>query len=204
MRRLSVIVAALAATASPLAAQTVAITNGTLVLGDGSDPIVGGTVVVRDGRVVAAGRSVAVPAGAEVVDATNKWVTPGIIDAHSHAAAEAINEGTQSITAEVRMTDVIEHDDLSLYRALAGDENQPGQGARRHIPGNPGRRSREGARAEERQHEPDRVEVAEAPAMSLIVGNKKVEHQREERARGENAPERFAAPVDRARHRDHQ
>ena len=59
-------------------AQTVAITGGTVALGDGSEPIEGGTVVIRDGRVVAAGRGVAVPAGAQTVDATGKWVTPGI------------------------------------------------------------------------------------------------------------------------------
>ncbi len=56
-----------------------AITGGTVALGDGSAPIQGGTVVIRDGRVVAAGQGVAVPAGAQVVDATGKWVTPGII-----------------------------------------------------------------------------------------------------------------------------
>jgi len=60
-------------------AQTVAITGGTVALGDGSEPIPGGTVVVRDGRIVAAGRGIAVPAGAQVVDATGKWVTPGIV-----------------------------------------------------------------------------------------------------------------------------
>ena len=65
--------------ASPLAAQTVAITNGTLVLGDGADRSQGGTVVVRDGRIVAAGPGVAVPGGAEVIDASGKWVTPGIV-----------------------------------------------------------------------------------------------------------------------------
>jgi imidazolonepropionase-like amidohydrolase len=60
-------------------AQTVAITGGTVALGDGSQPIPGGTVLVRDGRIVAAGRGVAVPAGGQVVDATGKWVTPGIV-----------------------------------------------------------------------------------------------------------------------------
>lgn len=65
--------------AAPAAAQTVAITNGTVVLGDGSAPIEGGTVVIRDGRVVAAGRGVAAPAGAQLVDAQGKWVTPGIV-----------------------------------------------------------------------------------------------------------------------------
>jgi imidazolonepropionase-like amidohydrolase len=64
---------------APAFAQTVAITGGTVALGDGSEPIEGGTVVVRDGRIVAAGRGVAVPAGAQIVDATGKWVTPGIV-----------------------------------------------------------------------------------------------------------------------------
>ena len=65
--------------ATPAAAQSVAITNAKLVIGDGSAPIEGGTVVVRDGRVIAAGQSVAVPAGMPSVDAGGKWVTPGIV-----------------------------------------------------------------------------------------------------------------------------
>ena len=69
----------LLASAAPVAAQTVAITGGTVVIGDGSEPIPNGTVVVRDGRVVSAGAGVAVPAGAERVDATGKWVTPGLV-----------------------------------------------------------------------------------------------------------------------------
>jgi imidazolonepropionase-like amidohydrolase len=68
-----------AALAGPAAAQTIAVTGGTLALGDGSAPIPNGTVVIRDGRVVAAGQGVAVPAGAQVVNAAGKWVTPGII-----------------------------------------------------------------------------------------------------------------------------
>jgi imidazolonepropionase-like amidohydrolase len=83
----------LALLSSPLAAQTVAITNGTVVLGDGSEPIAGGTVVVRNGRVIAAGPSVAVPAGAEVVDATNKWVTPGIVAGFSRLGLAEVDLG---------------------------------------------------------------------------------------------------------------
>ena len=60
-------------------AQTVAITGGTVALGDGSAPIEGGTVVIRDGRILAAGRGVAVPAGAQTVDAAGKWVAPGFV-----------------------------------------------------------------------------------------------------------------------------
>jgi imidazolonepropionase-like amidohydrolase len=65
--------------AAPAAAQSVAITNAKLVIGDGSAPIEGGTVIVRDGRVVAAGKAVAVPAGIATVDASGRWVTPGIV-----------------------------------------------------------------------------------------------------------------------------
>lgn len=70
-------IAVLAAT--PATAQTIAITGGRVVVGDGSAPIDGGTVVIRDGRVVAAGAGVPVPAGATIVDASGKWVTPGIV-----------------------------------------------------------------------------------------------------------------------------
>ena len=71
--------ALLVATAAPAAAQTVAITNGVVAKGDGSEPIQGGTVVIRDGRIVAAGAGVSVPAGAQIIDAAGKWVTPGIV-----------------------------------------------------------------------------------------------------------------------------
>ena len=93
MTRLTLMAAALLAAASPLAAQTVAITNGTVVLGDGSEPIVGGTVVIRNGRIVAAGPSVAVPGGAEVVDANGKWVTPGIVAGFSRLGLAEVDLG---------------------------------------------------------------------------------------------------------------
>ena len=82
MKRLSLLllagIAAFAATAAS-AQQTVAITGGRVVIGDGSEPIENGTVVVQGGRVVAAGANVAVPPGAQVIDARGKWVTPGIV-----------------------------------------------------------------------------------------------------------------------------
>jgi imidazolonepropionase-like amidohydrolase len=64
--------------AVPANAETIAITGGKLVIGDGSAPIDGGTVVIRDGNVVAAGSGVAVPAGARQIDASGKWITPGV------------------------------------------------------------------------------------------------------------------------------
>jgi imidazolonepropionase-like amidohydrolase len=66
--------------APPAFAETIAITGGTVALGDGSQPIRNGTVVIRDGRVVAAGgMQMKLPAGTTVIDATGKWVTPGIV-----------------------------------------------------------------------------------------------------------------------------
>jgi imidazolonepropionase-like amidohydrolase len=80
MRALALLLAGIAAlAAAPAAAQTLAITGGRVVVGDGSAPIEGGTVVIRNGRVVAAGAGVAVPAGAEIIDASGRWVTPGIV-----------------------------------------------------------------------------------------------------------------------------
>jgi imidazolonepropionase-like amidohydrolase len=78
MRHFLYAAAAVAAFATPVAAETIAITGGRLVVGDGSAPIEGGTVVMRDGKIVAAGARVTIPAGARQIDATGKWVTPGV------------------------------------------------------------------------------------------------------------------------------
>ena len=103
----------------PPAAHLVAITNATiLTITHGT--IEHGTIVIRDGKIAAVGADVAVPAGAQVIDAAGKYVMPGIIDEHSHSAAEAINEGTNSVTAEVRLTDVVRQDMPTLYWQLAG------------------------------------------------------------------------------------
>ncbi len=103
----------------PPAGRLVAITNATIMTAS-SGTIQRGTILIRDGRIAAVGQNVTVPAGAQVIDGTNRYVIPGIVDAHSHTAAEAINEGTQSVTAEVRMEDVLRQDGLSIYRQLAG------------------------------------------------------------------------------------
>lgn len=103
----------------PPAGRLVAITNATIMtVSKGTIPR--GTIVIRDGKIAAVGANVAVPAGARVIDGTGKTVMPGIVDAHSHSASEATNEGTQSITAQVRMEDVLRQDALGLYRELAG------------------------------------------------------------------------------------
>ena len=60
------------------------------------------------------------PAGAKVIDGTGKYVTPGIIDAHSHIATSSVNEATSPVTAEVQIEDVLDPYDIGIYRALAG------------------------------------------------------------------------------------
>jgi imidazolonepropionase-like amidohydrolase len=93
------LLAALIASAAP--AQTIAITGGTVALGDGSEPIPGGTVVIRNGRIVAAGRGVAVPAGAQILDAAGKWVTPGIVAGFSRIGLAEVDavEGSNDVQA---------------------------------------------------------------------------------------------------------
>jgi imidazolonepropionase-like amidohydrolase len=103
----------------PPAARLVAITNATIMTAS-RGTIERGTIVIRDGKIAAVGPGVTVPGGAQVIDGTGKYVIPGIVDAHSHSASEAINEGTNSITAEVRLTDVLRQDAINLYRELAG------------------------------------------------------------------------------------
>jgi imidazolonepropionase-like amidohydrolase len=87
--------------AMPAAAETIAFTGGRVVIGDGSEPIEGGTVVIRDGRVVAAGANVAVPAGATLVDARGKWVTPGVVAGFSQIGLVEVDavDGTNDTQA---------------------------------------------------------------------------------------------------------
>jgi imidazolonepropionase-like amidohydrolase len=78
-------------------------------------------VLVRDGIISQIGRSITTPRGVEVVDAEGKYLMPGIIDAHSHLAiSRGINEASHPVTAEVSMKDVVNANDIGIYRALAG------------------------------------------------------------------------------------
>jgi imidazolonepropionase-like amidohydrolase len=80
-----------------------------------------GTVVVADGKIRAVGSDVKVPRSAEVIDARGGALIPGIIDCHSHIAIEGgVNEGTLNVTSMVAIADVINPDDIAIYRALAG------------------------------------------------------------------------------------
>ena len=79
------------------------------------------TVVVEDGKITAVGSDVRIPRGAEVFDAAGGSLIPGIVDAHSHIAGEGdLNESTVAVSSMVTVQDVIDPDDIAIYRALAG------------------------------------------------------------------------------------
>jgi imidazolonepropionase-like amidohydrolase len=87
--------------AFPVTAQTFAIVNGIVAKGDGSEPIQGGVVVVHNGRIVAAGAGVRVSSGTQVVDATGKWVTPGIVSGFSRLGLSEVDlsaDGSEDAT----------------------------------------------------------------------------------------------------------
>jgi imidazolonepropionase-like amidohydrolase len=109
----------LAAKVAPAA--EVAIVGGTILTVSPQGTIEKGTVLIRDGKIAAIGAGVAVPAGATVIDAAGRYVMPGIIDCHSHTAVEGnVNEGSETVTAEVRIADVLDDKDINIYRELAG------------------------------------------------------------------------------------
>ena len=101
-----------------------AIVGATLWTCDGRGMLRSGAIYVRGGRIVFAGPRgdlPPLPAGIPVLDGAGKHVTPGLIDCHSHTGiARGVNEGGQAVTAEVRIEDVLDPDDISWYRQLAG------------------------------------------------------------------------------------
>ncbi len=85
-----------------------------------------GTLLVEGNKIVAIGPEIEIPAGAQVIDATGKYVTPGIIDAHAHVSIWEegqgwegidVNETTNPITAAVRAIDGIDPDEIGLRDA---------------------------------------------------------------------------------------
>jgi imidazolonepropionase-like amidohydrolase len=93
-------------------ATVITVTRGTLPNSD---------VLIQNGRIAAIGSNLTAPAGATTIDATGKFVTPGLIDPHSHLMIDgSVNEGSLSVTSMVRVADVLNPNDLGIYRALAG------------------------------------------------------------------------------------
>src|SRR5262249_39026181 len=80
-----------------------------------------GSILIKDGKIAEVGASVKAPSGAQVIDANGQFVMPGIIDCHSHIAVDgSVNEGSMSVSSIANIADVIDSDDIDIYRDLAG------------------------------------------------------------------------------------
>lgn len=87
------------------------VTNGTLEEAD---------VLIQNGKISRIGKGLSAPKETRTYDATGMYVMPGIIDAHSHLALDAINEATNPVTAEVWVGDALDPLSVGIYQALAG------------------------------------------------------------------------------------
>ena len=80
-----------------------------------------GDILIKDGKIAAVGANLKAPADSQIIDGTGQFVMPGIIDCHSHIAIDGdVNEGSVSVSSMVNIADVLNSDDISIYRDLAG------------------------------------------------------------------------------------
>lgn len=101
-------------------AESVLLKNATVWTNEKDGVLQNADVLLENGKIKAVGKNLAAGA-AKVIDATGKHITPGIIDEHSHIAGSGgINEGAQSVSSEVRIGDIINSEDVNIYRQLAG------------------------------------------------------------------------------------
>lgn len=104
-------------------AENVILIHDATILTVSHAPIEHGSVLIRGAKIAAVGPNaqVPVPAGAQVIEASGKYVLPGIIDTHSHTAVEGgVNEVSLPNTGMVRIGDVLNPEDIDVYRELAG------------------------------------------------------------------------------------
>jgi imidazolonepropionase-like amidohydrolase len=120
---LNVIVVSGAFAADPpdAAASPVLLIQNATILTISHGTIEHGSILIRGSKIAEVGQSIAKPQGAEVIDANGQFVMPGIIDCHSHIAVDgSVNEGSVSVSSMVNIADVLNPDDIDIYRDLAG------------------------------------------------------------------------------------
>jgi imidazolonepropionase-like amidohydrolase len=110
----------LARAATPPDAPAVIVIQNATILTVSHGTIEHGSILIRDGKIAEVGQSVKAPKDAQVIDAAGQFVIPGIIDCHSHIAAESINEGSVSVSSMVNMAEILNPEDIDIYRDLAG------------------------------------------------------------------------------------
>ncbi|MDE3743619.1 amidohydrolase family protein [Maribacter polysaccharolyticus] len=99
--------------------ETILFKNATVWTSEDAGILENTDVLIKDGKISKIGKDLK-PGRAKVVDATGKHLTAGIIDEHSHLAALAVNESGQNSSAEVTMEDVVDPEDIGIYRNLGG------------------------------------------------------------------------------------
>src|SRR6202790_581379 len=116
-----VVVSGTVAADPPDAAPPVLLIQNATILTVSHGTIEHGSILIRDGKIAEVAQSIAKPQGAEVIDANGQFVMPGIIDCHSHIAVDgSVNEGSVSVSSMVNIADVLNPDDIDIYRDLAG------------------------------------------------------------------------------------
>ncbi|MDE0862160.1 MAG: amidohydrolase family protein [Rubripirellula sp.] len=100
---------------------TVLFRNATVWTCDEAGKLENADVLIRDGLIAKIGSDIKPPADCQVIDASGKHITPGLIDCHSHMGTDGgVNESGQAVTSEVRIGDFIDNSDIQIYRQLAG------------------------------------------------------------------------------------
>jgi len=107
--------------AAVYAAPSVILIRNATILTASHGTIDKGDILIKDGKISAVGGTLKAPGDALVIDATGQFVTTGIIDCHSHIAVDgSVNEASVSVSSMVNIADVLNSDDISIYRDLAG------------------------------------------------------------------------------------
>ena len=107
--------------AAVYAAPSVILIRNATILTASHGTIDKGDILIKDGKISAVGGTLKAPGDALVIDATGQFVIPGIIDCHSHIAVDgSVNEASVSVSSMVNIADVLNSDDISIYRDLAG------------------------------------------------------------------------------------
>ncbi len=99
--------------------QTLLFKNATVWTNESNGILEQTDVLIKDGKISKIGQNLNA-GNAQVIDATGKHLTAGIIDEHSHIATAAVNEAGHNSTAEVSIEDVVDSEDVDIYRNLAG------------------------------------------------------------------------------------
>jgi imidazolonepropionase-like amidohydrolase len=110
-----------AAAATPPDAPPVILIQNATVLTVSHGTIEHGSILIKDGKILEVGQSIKAPKDAQVIDAAGQFVMPGIIDCHSHIAVDgSVNEGSVSVSSMANIAEVIDSNDIDIYRDLAG------------------------------------------------------------------------------------